>query len=109
MIHQHEEGRLPENKTTPKVVWQTLYTESAAVPLESPLWFEWLSANSTFYLESHEGSFTARREVRGGAAFWYAFRRQQNKLYKAYLGRSADLTYARLQMVAGQVAKKAGA
>jgi hypothetical protein len=98
-----------EHKTTPKVIWQTLYTESAAVPLESPRWFEWLSGNSTFYLESHEGSFTARREVRGGGAFWYAFRRHRNKLYKVYLGRTADLTHARLLVVAQQLAEKAGA
>jgi LuxR family transcriptional regulator, maltose regulon positive regulatory protein len=98
-----------EHKTTPKVVWQTLYTDSAAVPLGSPLWFEWLSGNATFYLESPSGSFTARRELSGGAAFWYAFRRQRNKLYKAYLGRSADLTHARLHTVARQLAEKADA
>lgn len=98
-----------EHKTTPKLVWQTLYTDSAAVVLESPLWFDWLSSNATFYLESQEGTFTARREVRGGAAFWYAFRRHRNKLYKAYLGRTADLTYARLLAVARQLAEKAGA
>jgi LuxR family transcriptional regulator, maltose regulon positive regulatory protein len=98
-----------EHKTTPKVVWQTLYTDSAAVPLESPLWFDWLAHNATFYLESQEGTFTARQELRGGSAFWYAFRRHQNKLYKVYLGRTADLTHARLLAVARQLAKKAGA
>jgi LuxR family maltose regulon positive regulatory protein len=98
-----------EHKTTPKVVWQTLYTESGAVVLESPRWFAWLSDNATFYLESQDGTFTARRELRSGAAFWYAFRRHRNKLYKAYLGRSADLTYARLLAVARHLAEKAGA
>jgi hypothetical protein len=98
-----------EHKTTPKVVWRTLYTDSIAIALESPLWFDWLSSNATFYLESHEGSFTARRELRGGAAFWYAFRRHRNKLYKAYLGRTVDLTQARLLAVARQLAEKAGA
>ena len=97
-----------EHKTTPKVVWQTLYTDSAAVPLESASWFDWLAHNALFYLESPDGTFTARREVRGGAAFWYAFRRHHNKLYKAYLGRSADLTHARLLAVAQHLAEKAG-
>ncbi len=55
---------------TPTVLWHTRYPGRAAVPLESPLWFEWLSGNRTLELESHEGSFTARREVRGGGAFW---------------------------------------
>jgi len=98
-----------EHKTTPKVVWQTLYTDSAAVPLESALWFDWLAHNTTFYLESPDGTFTARRELRGGAAFWYAFRRHRNKLYKVYLGRSTDLTHARLLAVVQQLAEKAGA
>jgi hypothetical protein len=98
-----------EHKTTPKVVWRTLYTNSTAIPLESSLWFDWLSNNATFYLESQEGTFTARREVRDGATFWYAFRRYRNKLYKAYLGRTTDLTQARLLAVARQLAEKAGA
>jgi hypothetical protein len=98
-----------EHKTTPKVVWRTLYTDSAAVPVESPLWFDWLACNVMFYLESPGGTFTARRELRGSAAFWYAFRRHRNKLYKAYLGRSAALTHARLLAVAQHLAEKAGA
>lgn len=97
-----------EHKTTPKVVWQTLYTESTAVPLESAAWFEWLAHNALFYLEAPDGTFTARREVRGSGSFWYAFRRQRNTLYKADLGRSADLTHARLLAVAQQLAEKAG-
>ena len=97
-----------EHKRTPKVVWQTLYTDSAAVPLESPLWFDWLAHNTTFYLESPGGTFTARRELRGGVAFWYAFRRYRGKLYKAYLGRVEVLTHARLLAVAQHLSEKAG-
>jgi hypothetical protein len=48
-----------EHKTTPKVVWQTLYTDSVAVPLESPAWFDWLAHNTTFYFEWPDGPFTA--------------------------------------------------
>jgi len=96
-----------EHKTTPKVVWRTLYTDSAALPLESSLWFDWLAHNTTFYLEAPDGTFTARRELRNGVAFWYAFRRHRNKLYKAYLGRSIDLTHARLLAVAQHLAAKA--
>lgn len=97
-----------EHKTTPKVVWQTLYTDSTAVPLESPLWFDWLAHNTMFEMESPAGTFTARREVRNGGAFWYAFRRHRNKLYKAYLGRTADLSHARLLAVAQHLAEKVG-
>lgn len=97
-----------EHKTTPKVIGHILYTDSAGVSLESPAWFDWLASNTTFYLESPSGTFTARRELRDGAAFWYAFRRHRKKLYKAYLGRSADLTCERLLVVAQQLAEKAG-
>jgi hypothetical protein len=98
-----------EHKATPKVLWQTLSSDSAAVPVESALWFDWLAHNALFYLESPSGTFTARRELRNGAAFWYAFRRHRNTLYKAYLGRTVDLTHARLLAVARQLAERAGA
>jgi LuxR family transcriptional regulator, maltose regulon positive regulatory protein len=98
-----------EHKTTPKVIWRTLYTMTGALPVESPLWFDWLASNASFYLESPAGTFTARRELRNGCSFWYAFRRQRNRLYKAYLGKSADLTHARLLAVAQHLAEKAGA
>lgn len=98
-----------EHKITPKVIGYILYTDSAAVSLDSPAWFDWLATNTTFYLESPEGTFTGRREQRDGAFFWYAFRRQRKQLYKVYLGRSVDLTRERLLMVARQLAEKAGA
>jgi hypothetical protein len=98
-----------EHQTTPKIIGSILYTDSAAVPLESPAWFAWLECHTTFYLEGPEGSFTARGERRAGAVFWYAFRRYRKQLYKAYLGRPADLTRARLLAVARQLAEKAGA
>lgn len=97
-----------EHKRPPKVIGHILYTDCAAVSLESPAWFDWLASHSTFYLESNIGTFTARREVRDGATFWYAFRRYHKKLYKVYLGRSADLSYERLLVVARQLAEKAG-
>jgi hypothetical protein len=46
---------------------------------------------------------------RAGALFWYAFRRYHKRLYKAYLGRSCDLTSKRLLNIAQHLADKAGA
>ena len=80
-----------------------------AIPLDSPAFFDWLSLHSTFYFDSPIGSFTARREPRAASFFWYAFRRYHKRLYKAYLGRSADLSTARLLQVAQFLADKAGA
>ena len=97
-----------EHKRTPKVIGQMLSTDTVAVRLESAAWCEWLASHVTFYLEAQDGSFTARREERSGGAFWYAFRRYRKKLYKVEQGRSADLTYERLLIVARQLAEKAG-
>lgn len=98
-----------EHKRTPKIIGRTLYTEAESVALDSPAWFAWLSSHTTFYLDSPDGSFTARCEARGGALFWYAFRRSRKKLSKVYLGRAEDLCYARLLRAAQALRAKAGA
>ena len=98
-----------EHKTTSKVIGSFLYTPTAAIRLDTPDWFAWLASNTTFYLESPLGSFTARQEVRHVSSFWYAFRRYRKKLYKVYLGRTEDLTCERLLAVAQQLAERVGA
>jgi hypothetical protein len=59
-----------------------LYSEVDGILLETAAWYDWLENHTTFYLESAQGTFTARREVRAGGSFWYAFRRVRRKLYK---------------------------
>jgi LuxR family transcriptional regulator, maltose regulon positive regulatory protein len=98
-----------EHHSTPKIVGRFLYSDLPAVPLDTPAFFDWLAHHTTFYFDSPLGSFTARREPRAAACFWYAFRRYRKRLYKAYLGRPADLSSARLLRVAQQLAQKAGA
>jgi hypothetical protein len=98
-----------EHHTTPKIVGHILYTEQAAVPLDTPAWFDWLAHHTTFEMDSPLGTFTARQEPRASGLFFYAFRRYRKRLYKAYLGRPADLSFARLLRVAVQLAEKAGA
>ena len=98
-----------EHKSTPKIVGHFLYTDEPALPLDSQAFFDWLAHHSSFYFDSPLGTFTARCEPRANGLFWYAFRRYRKRLYKAYLGRSADLTSSRLLKVAQQLAEKAGA
>ena len=98
-----------EHHTTPKIIGHLLYTEQAAVPLDTSAWFDWLALHTTFYFDSPRGTFTARREPRANGVFWYAFRRYRKQLYKAYLGRPSDLTSTRLLEVAQQLAEKVGA
>ena len=76
----------------------------APIPLDSPGWPEWLAGQRQFQFSSDAGHFSARREDRHGSAYWYAYRRRDGVLHKAYLGRPADLTAARLAEVAANLA-----
>ncbi|HEV8190154.1 MAG TPA: hypothetical protein VGP82_01515, partial [Ktedonobacterales bacterium] len=64
-------------------------------------WADWLEEISSFAFEDKNcQSYTVRKEtVQRGTAYWYAYRRVQGKMVKRYVGRSADLTPARLQEV----------
>ena len=67
----------------------------------SPEWFSWLSSIPSFTFTGKRGSITVRQEARGGAGtYWYAYRRQGDKMRKRYLGRTADLTLEHLEEVA---------
>lgn len=63
-------------------------------------WFDWLKDNRSFRYECSEGSFTACKESRKSGFFWYANRRVNGKLRRAYLGASEDLTLDHLVNVA---------
>jgi len=64
------------------------------LPIGSPTWWRWLNAEhtTTFRFENARGSFTARREQKNGSWYWYAYRKKNGKLHKAYLGKSEELT-----------------
>src|SRR5581483_1368451 len=73
--------------------------------IETPEWYEWLTTATSFAFVSERGSFTARKEqVRSkrGGWYWKAYRKQQGKLSRAYLGKSEELTRERL-IAAAQV------
>src|SRR5215469_7812220 len=72
-------------------------------------WYAWLDAASTFTFHSEHGTFTARKERAGskrGGEYWKAYRRRHGKLYRAYLGKSEELTLEQLQSVAVVLASK---
>jgi LuxR family maltose regulon positive regulatory protein len=69
---------------------------------EDPAWFAWLDEVSSFAFHGQSGSFTARKETKQrGSVYWYAYRKREGTLAKKYLGKTADLTFARLENVAG--------
>ncbi|SRR5579875_598975 len=77
----------------------------------TPGWYEWLSTATSFAFTCEQGSFTARKEqVRGKQDGWYwkAYRKQQGKLSRAYLGKSEELTRERLIAAAVALAANRG-
>lgn len=84
-----------------------------SIPLDSPDWFAWLEAPTnvcfTYALFNRRlgyivGFITMRKETRQrGGVYWSGYRRQGHRLCKRYLGRSADLTQARLAQVAATI------
>lgn len=67
-----------------------------AIKVGSAEWFKWLSEHDRFVYRGEAGGCTVRRVSRRGGYFWYAHRRQAGKLQKVYLGKTADLTLAKL-------------
>ncbi len=76
------------------------------IPVGSHHWLTWLEKNSSFRFESGnagENSFTAKKHPRATGDFWYAYRKLDNKLCSAYLGKSETLTVERLLEAADKI------
>src|SRR5438477_7068565 len=79
-------------------------SSSDAIPVGSPAWYAWLTDATSFAFRSDHGTFTAHKERRGLAReYWKAYRRRAGRLYRAYLGKSAELTLERLNTVAADL------
>ncbi len=86
------------------------HTGLQSVP-ESPAWFAWLDQVSSFSFWGKGRHYTARKVKRPrGEAYWYAYVGAGKKLAKKYLGKTSDVTLARLEQVAAKLqAAAAGA
>src|SRR6185503_17851960 len=67
-------------------------------------WTAWLGKHQEFVFKGSVGHLTARREIRRGSAYWYAYRRRSGKLNKIYLGKSEALTLERLEQASARLA-----
>lgn len=77
------------------------------IMLETPEWFSWLADDTqrAFRYRHARGLLTIRKERRArGMWYWSAYRRVAGRLRKHYLGRSAELTIARLEAAAHALA-----
>jgi LuxR family maltose regulon positive regulatory protein len=63
---------------------------------------DWLEQIASFSFHSRSGMhYTVRKQkVQRGSSYWYAYRRLHGRIIKRYLGRTADLTFARLEEIA---------
>jgi LuxR family maltose regulon positive regulatory protein len=81
---------------------QTRDREALRIVLDSPEWFAWLDQVSSFAFAGKDGHYTARKEAKQrGGRYWSAYLAMGQHLTKKYLGRSADLSLARLEHIAG--------
>jgi ATP/maltotriose-dependent transcriptional regulator MalT len=95
-------------RTTARVEQDTLVIgPEASVPINvgTPAWYAWLESATTFAFSGPGGSFTARKERRSrGGWYWKAYRTAHGAQERVYLGKSADLTLARLNEAAATLA-----
>src|SRR5258708_8063717 len=61
----------------------------------------WLDEHTAFVFEGQAGRISVLKEARrGGTGYWYAYRTHHRHTRKRYLGRTAMVTFARLEEVA---------
>jgi LuxR family maltose regulon positive regulatory protein len=83
-------------------LYLTQVREAACIVPGSPDWFAWLEQISSFAFEGKSGCYTTRKEAKQrGDRYWYAYLATGEQLTKRYLGKSTDLTLARLEHIAG--------
>lgn len=74
----------------------------------TPEWYTWLMTATSFRFCNEHATFTARRERasnRRGGWYWKAYRIQDGKRHRVYLGKTEDLTLDQLKTVAQTLAQ----
>ena len=83
-------------------LYQTRDREVLRIVPDSPEWFAWLEQVSSFAFAGKGGHYTARKEAKQrGGRYWSAYLAISEHLTKKYLGKTAELTLARLEYIAG--------
>lgn len=81
------------------------YTEQRFGPEGGALWSDFLDTHTSFTFQGREGRLSLMKEARTrGTGYWYAYRVSGQRTYKQYLGRSGNVTMARLEEVASVLA-----
>lgn len=89
---------MPDNKK-PIIKDGFLISHKTPIQVGSELWFEWLATATKFSFKYQNGSFMAQCEQRRNNVYWYAYKRLNGKLHKAYLGKTEEVTLEKLQQI----------
>jgi len=70
-------------------------------PTDEAAWLAWLSSAASFAFHGASGSINVYQEARsGGGQYWYAYHTSRSRTRKRYLGRTARISFARLEETA---------
>ena len=82
-------------------LYETRDHERLGIVPDSPEWFAWLDQASSFAFSGKSGHYTARKEAKQrGDRYWSAYLARGEQLTKKYLGKTVDITLARLEHIA---------
>jgi LuxR family transcriptional regulator, maltose regulon positive regulatory protein len=85
-------------------LYESRLREMLPIAPGSTAWFNWLTHISSFAFQGKTGYYIARKELRPrGDQYWYAYFSQGEGRTKKYLGKTDDLTLARLEKVASSL------
>ena len=76
-----------------------------AIRIDTAGWFAWLHEVASFCYSSQRYPLrlTVRREQRRQQSYWYGYCKSNAKLHNVYLGKSEQLTQARLEQACHQL------
>lgn len=89
--------------TIPSVIHGLIETDGGTVfELDSAKGSVWLELIGSFRFEPVGGNkpYTVRKESGKGGDYWYGYRKVGGKLHKKYIGKSSDLSTAKLEEIA---------
>ena len=89
--------------TIPSVMHGLIELDDGKVfELDSPKGAAWLESIGSFRFEpvGDNKPYTVRKEAGKGGDYWYGYRKQNSKLHKKYIGKSSELSTAKLEEIA---------
>lgn len=88
--------------TIPSVVQGTVEFAGKVFQVNSPRGLTWLESVTSFrYVPTGiDKPFTVRKEAGKGGDYWYGYRKMSGRLHKKYIGKSSELSTAKLEEIA---------